>query len=58
MGEGSPEVRSEVSLEHLKEPKLSNRVEQSSGPNENPNVRDDNLHSLLRGEDYRVGVKI
>ena len=58
MAEDLPEVRSKVSLEHLEEPKLSNRVEQRSGPNEDTNVRDDDLHSLLRREDDRVRVKI
>ena len=58
MGEDSPEVRNKISPEHLKEPKFSDRVEQSSGPNENSNVRNDDLHSLFRREDHRVGVKI
>jgi len=56
--ENKPEVRSQVSLEHVEEPKLSNRVAQSSGPNEDTNVRDNDLHSLLWREDHRVGVKV
>ena len=58
VGDDLPEVRNEVSLEHLKEPKLSNRVVQNGGPNKDPNVRDDDLHPLLRREDRCVGVKV
>lgn len=57
-GENSPEVRSQVNFEHLEESELNDRVAQGGGPNENTNIRDDDLHPMLRQEDHRIWVKI
>lgn len=53
-----PEVGNQVGLEYIKEPKFSDRVAQSSSPNENSDIRDHYLHPLLGRKDCRIGIKI
>jgi len=53
-----PEIRDEVGTEDLEEPKLVNRVVQSSGPEEGANVRNDDLSPLVRRKHCGAGVEM
>lgn len=43
-----PEIGSQVNFEHVKESEFADRVAQSDSPKKNTDIRDDDLHSLLR----------
>lgn len=58
IGEGLPEVRDQVNLEHIKEAELSDRAAQRDGPDKDADIRHNYLHPLLRRENCCVWVKI
>jgi hypothetical protein len=53
-----PEVGGQVNLKNVKEPEFSDRVAQSGGPKEDPDIRYNYLRPLFGGEDCRIGIKI
>lgn len=53
-----PEIRNEIGAEDLEESKPVDRVVQSSSPEEDANIRNDDLAPLVGGEHHSAGLEV